>query len=906
MAATTPRRSLRVPHTHTPKMSERKKGLFLAENEASMDSLTKHRRLPVVDSESDSDDCDLGIISTLDSSSGDDSDYNIPKTPERSIWHETSHSKKLRETQDLKNFMKSPFTLKKYQTRYSCPETRYSLSTPATPHLRNHPGTPSSTHSCASVHTTSSSTSSKARKSLASLIADTESCSSSLKDLNFDTDSGTDSKENTPTKSLRRSSRKLKVTPKLQSFKGILVEQKKNISPKKNAVVCLTKMDMSSYISPTQMLKTPHNMSENKSPPKLSHRRSVVEIAESPESTCDIEKSHKRLHYEGMTDCGPISKHPRLDTSTVPKARLSLFNSDRLKDILSTKSFYGKANPDLNSTISTKISKAIEVSNTHRRRLFGHTHTQKRQKKTGQINMGVKHRIRKPKMNKSKIMTMKGFTNTTPSALNISIASNKSENNDVSILSQSSIDDKTDPFNKEKQTIDALLSQWTEEEVPESELIYTKPQEELPCFNSTVIEATSQIFQPVTAIPVTTDLYKPQDSAVIVELGTQQSTLPIPANIVPSVLPEPLQDTTLPLESVLPQNKTQGIQDIVMMEPEGHTSSHGDMPKTGEFLPVEGGYIFVDGDVVPGQKEIPDLDEIERELKMLDEQILEMAQSNNIDAGAVLASTETVPTVTETPTVSTEVDNNKAEKLFPIFSKPNSGINSPSSSKVTEKSKRSLFKSSSDQYVIDAGQKKFGATQCNECGVIYQIGDPQDEHDHLVHHNATDVLKFNGLKEECVVDRTENDRIIRVRGGEAGWKRVQALLSRLLHPFLGCAADLPRPAHVYTAYLCIEKRQIIGCLIVEPKTRAYKLIPGDPDCCSIEDYPVKCGVSRVWTARWRRRGGVARRLLQCARASALHGHALRRDELAFSAPTPQGKALAAAYCGTDNFYVYLD
>lgn len=41
------------------------------------------------------------------------------------------------------------------------------------------------------------------------------------------------------------------------------------------------------------------------------------------------------------------------------------------------------------------------------------------------------------------------------------------------------------------------------------------------------------------------------------------------------------------------------------------------------------------------QEELPDLDEIERELKMLDEQILQMAQSNNINAEAVLASTET-------------------------------------------------------------------------------------------------------------------------------------------------------------------------------------------------------------------------------------------------------------------------
>lgn len=347
-----------------------------------------------------------------------------------------SHTKNLRETQDLKNFMKSPFTLKKYQTRYSCPETRCSLSTPATPHLQNHPATPSSTHSCASAHTTSS-TSSKARKSLASLIADTESCSSSLKDLNFDTDSGSDSKENTPTKFLRRSNRKQKMTPKFQSFKGILVEQKKNNSPMKHAVICLTKMDMSSYISPTQMQKTPHNMSENKSPPKLGHnRRTVIEIGESPDSLCDSEKSHKRLHYEGMADCGPISKHPRLETNTAPKARLSLFNSDRLKEILSTKSFYGKTNPELNNTISTKIANAIESSNNNRRKSLPYSHRRKR--KPGQINMGVKHRIRKPKMNKKIIM--KSLNSSAPSVLNGTMMSEKSVDKDASILSQSSVD----------------------------------------------------------------------------------------------------------------------------------------------------------------------------------------------------------------------------------------------------------------------------------------------------------------------------------------------------------------------------------------------------------------------------------------------------------------------------------
>lgn len=90
MAATTPRRSSRLPHTHTPKLTDRKKGLFQCGSEPPQESLTKHRKLPVVDSESDSEECDLGIISTLDSSS-DENDHSTPKTPERALWRKHPH-----------------------------------------------------------------------------------------------------------------------------------------------------------------------------------------------------------------------------------------------------------------------------------------------------------------------------------------------------------------------------------------------------------------------------------------------------------------------------------------------------------------------------------------------------------------------------------------------------------------------------------------------------------------------------------------------------------------------------------------------------------------------------------------------------------------------------------------------
>lgn len=881
MAAITPRRSTRVPHTHTPKMSERKKSLFQSELEASRESLTKHRRLPVVDSESDSEDCDLGIISTLDSSSGEENEPIVIKTPERRLGSEMRSQTRnfLKENNELKNFIKSPFTLKKYQTRNMCMDSKStgSVSTPVTPHLQYHPGTPSSTHSCASIHTTSS-TSSRARKSLASLIADTESCSSSLKDLNFDSDSGTDSKENTPTKSLRRSRRQQKMTPKFKSFKGILLEQKKNISPMKNAIVCLTKMDMSGLMSPTQMLKTPHNTTETiVSPPKIHNRRSVVEIAESPES-CDSERSQKRLRNDSMSE-GPSCKYPRLD---VPKARLSLFNSDRLKEILSTKSFYGKTNPELNINVATKISHAIEAT-THQRRALSHSNSSRRKRKPGQINLGVKHRIRKPKHHKKNIM----MKNTVVTAINLANNTNNSSisMNNTTLISQNSsqelLNDKADPFHTEKETIEALLSQWTEEEIPESELSIVKPGEDVACFNSTVIEETSQLFEPVTAVPVKADL--PQDNAIIVELGAD------PAQVKPQI------DTN--------------VSDIVMMD--GHVADHGRAPKSGDYLPVEGGYIVVHENAAQEAENLTDLDAIERELEMLDEQIFKIAQSNNISAEAVLKSTEIAFSVNNEATEQVPVpsaatpEHSKEQKLFAIFDKPNPGISTPTTKEKT--SKRSLLKNISDQYVIDAGQKKFGATQCKECGTIYQIGDPQDEHDHLVHHNSSDVLRFNGWKEECVVGRFGSGRCIRIRGGEPGWKRVEAVLSRIVHPHLGYEGSLPQDKlHAYTAYLYIEKKQIIGCMIMEPKTRAYKFIPGDPDCCSVEDYPVKCGVSRIWTHINHRRKSIASRLLDCGRASFLYGTALRAGDVAFSAPTAAGKQFAAKYCKCENFYVYLD
>ena len=65
-----------------------------------------------------------------------------------------------------------------------------------------------------------------------------------------------------------------------------------------------------------------------------------------------------------------------------------------------------------------------------------------------------------------------------------------------------------------------------------------------------------------------------------------------------------------------------------------------------------------------------------------------------------------------------------------------------------------------------------------------------------------------------------------------------------------------------------------------------------------------CGISHIWVASAHRRRGVARALLDAARRHLASSFEVPLDELAFSQPTAQGRALAAAYVGEQQFLVY--
>ncbi|KAJ4428929.1 hypothetical protein ANN_25925 [Periplaneta americana] len=302
---------------------------------------------------------------------------------------------------------------------------------------------------------------------------------------------------------------------------------------------------------------------------------------------------------------------------------------------------------------------------------------------------------------------------------------------------------------------------------------------------------------------------------------------------------------------------------------------------------------------------------------------------------------------------------NENKKYFSIFYK------SPASKKFTDVTnvkrprgvKRPWKSIGENQYIIDAGQKRFGVTQCKECGIVYHIGDPQDEMSHQKYHDQVNSVTYSAWKQERVVAHYGLERVILVKPTDSkSWlNKVKDVLEmvdkelgyadtglaslapdshvslNVIQPSQFRSSDFPSSyrlyqgqcrhlffgknqyfrvcAHltIYEIYLYVANKKVFGCVVAHPITLAYKMLDSvveGCDCCSAESYPAKCGVSRVWVNKNHRRRKVASRLLDCMRANFVHGYILGKDEFAFSAPTPEGKALAEKYTGTVNYLVY--
>ncbi|XP_068928032.1 N-acetyltransferase ESCO2 isoform X2 [Petaurus breviceps papuanus] len=238
------------------------------------------------------------------------------------------------------------------------------------------------------------------------------------------------------------------------------------------------------------------------------------------------------------------------------------------------------------------------------------------------------------------------------------------------------------------------------------------------------------------------------------------------------------------------------------------------------------------------------------------------------------------------------------------------------------KNTRELNKELKDQFIIDAGQKHFGAIICKSCGMIYTAASPEDEAQHAHHHQRfLEGIKYVGWKKERIVAEFWDGKIILVLPGDPKYAiRKAEDVRELVDNELGFKQVIPNcPSKIKTFLYISDEKKVVGCLIAEPIKQAFRVLtePSSPDSsnqqtfynqrawqCSSTPEPALCGISRIWVFNLMRRKGIARRLVDTVRNCFMFGCFLSTDEIAFSDPTPDGKLFATKYCNTPNFLVY--
>ncbi|XP_014862330.1 PREDICTED: N-acetyltransferase ESCO2 isoform X2 [Poecilia mexicana] len=247
----------------------------------------------------------------------------------------------------------------------------------------------------------------------------------------------------------------------------------------------------------------------------------------------------------------------------------------------------------------------------------------------------------------------------------------------------------------------------------------------------------------------------------------------------------------------------------------------------------------------------------------------------------------------------------------------------PAAAAKERQTRRKKEKLDSDQLIIDAGQKQFGATTCSSCGMVYSADNPEDNFQHTqFHQRFLDSIKYVGWKKERVVAEFWDGKIILVLPDDPKYAVKKAEeVRRIADNELGFQqVTLSRPTQAKTFLFINTDRLVVGCLVAEPIRQAYRVLE-QPDqnkdmtkddfmdrhrawCCSTVPEQALCGISRIWVFSLARRQAIATRMLDTVRSTFMYGSYLTKEEIAFSDPTPDGKLFATKYCNTPTFLIY--
>ncbi|GCC16831.1 N-acetyltransferase ESCO2 [Chiloscyllium punctatum] len=239
------------------------------------------------------------------------------------------------------------------------------------------------------------------------------------------------------------------------------------------------------------------------------------------------------------------------------------------------------------------------------------------------------------------------------------------------------------------------------------------------------------------------------------------------------------------------------------------------------------------------------------------------------------------------------------------------------------KKKKDFDKAFSDQLIIDAGQKHFGAVMCRSCGMIYTASNPEDEAQHIQYHQRfLEGLRYVGWKKERVVAEYLDGKIILILPEDPKYalKKVEEVRELVDNELGFQQATLSYPERSKTYMFVSNEKRIVGCLITESIKQAFRVLSEPTDqkntennhllehhrawrCSTVPEEAI-CGISRIWVFSLLRRKQIASRMVDIVRKTFMYGTCLNKNEIAFSDPTPSGKLFASKYCETPNFLVY--
>lgn len=226
------------------------------------------------------------------------------------------------------------------------------------------------------------------------------------------------------------------------------------------------------------------------------------------------------------------------------------------------------------------------------------------------------------------------------------------------------------------------------------------------------------------------------------------------------------------------------------------------------------------------------------------------------------------------------------------------------------------------------GELGFATRTCPKCGMTYTPG-TEDERVHEQYHRRETAPVRNRLLLNLgeVVSRHDPSGTVVVRVSkhvlQESSTSVKHSVESILKVMDTALGSPSAPSSSSTSslsimdascsdtqilFLCVHERTgtVHGAAVAEPISKARSIVEDDVVRCAGPFKRASAGIAKIFVYEAQRRRGVATKLLDAVRGSLVYGYVVPIDELAFTQPTRDGKALFAKYTGTKTFLVYDD